>query len=460
MKKLLLIHPATRSASAGFAQSGAWHMPPLALGYVAALTPEHWDARIVDEYVEPVNTDEAADLVGITSYTANATRAYEISRQFRRRRIPVVMGGIHASMLPDEAAQHADAVVVGEAEPIWNKVVSDFEKGALQRKYFGELMPMENWPIPRRDLFSSKYQMDVIQTTRGCPFSCEFCSVTAFNHGQHRERPVEEVLREMETLKQDIVYIIDDNILGAGRAAEERLLTLFNAMIERTLIKPWCTQASINIADNERLLKYAQKSGCRAIYIGVESVLPENLKQMKKGVNLKVGIAGFRERIKRIHDHGIAVIGSFILGHDHDDVSTPGKILKFMDEARIDVFQISYLTPFPGTKLFERLSDEGRILYKNFPEDWDYCDSDNIMFVPRKISMVELVHGFDYIVRQRLQRPRIELQFLKTLVNTGSLVSAMIAYNLNKGAWTGLNPDKAIITAKESAHGACAPSAT
>lgn len=447
MKSLLLIHPSTRLGAAGFAQSSAWHMPPLALGYVAALTPERWEIRIVDEYVELLDLNASADLVGITSYSANATRAYEISARFRQRGIPVVMGGIHVSMCPDEAQQYCDCVVIGEAESVWPAVIRDFDNGCLAKRYTGERLPMVNWPVPRRDLFSDKYEMAVIQTSRGCPFGCEFCSVTAFNGREYRQRPVAEILDELEAIPQGLVYFVDDNILGFGHGAEERAVQLFKGMIDRKIKKIWATQTSMNIADNEEVLRYAQKSGCRAFYIGIESLHVDNLRQMRKGVNLKIGPARFGEVIRRIHRHGIAVIGSFIVGHDHDDVSTFSRMVDFMDTCGPDVFQLSYLTPFPGTALFKRIARDGRNLYADFPNAWDYCDTDNIMIRPQNMSIVALAHGFDYVVRQRLNGKAIIRQFFKTLIDTRSLVAALLSYNLNKGSWESLNPEKEILQA-------------
>ncbi len=444
MKKLLLIHPSTRSGAAGFAQGAAWHMPPLALGYIAALTPDNWDIKIVDEYVNLLDPDEQADLVGITSYTANATRAYHLASIFRKQGIPVVMGGIHASMCPDEASQYVDTVVTGEAEPVWNKLIADFEAGKLQTRYSGERRPLHNLPIPRRDLFSDTYDMDVITTSRGCPFGCEFCSVTAFNGREYRQRPINEVLDEMQTLKKDVIYIVDDNILGFGTEAKERAINLFDGIITRKIKKFWGTQASFNIADDDEILAHAYKSGCRLIYIGMESIVAENLKQMQKGLNFKIGIDGYKDRIRRIHKHGIAVIGSFVLGHDYDNISVAKQTLDFMNETNLDVFQLSYLTPLPGTKLYDRIRHEGRMIYDNFPDDWDYCDTDNIMIRPKNMSIVELVHGFDYIAQHRLSKAKIVWQSLKTLFNTRNLISTLLAYNMNKGSWEALNPEKEI----------------
>ncbi|MFH1878287.1 MAG: radical SAM protein [Candidatus Omnitrophota bacterium] len=441
MKKLLLIHPATITETAGWGETKSWGMPPLGLAYVAASTPDNWEVKILDEYTDKIDFGVKADIVGITSYTVNAPRAYQIAGEFRKRGITTVMGGIHASMMPEEALKHTDAVVVGEAEFIWEKVISDFENKRLKRKYTAERMPLNDLPIPRRDLFSDKYVMDVIQTTRGCPFNCEFCSVTSFNGAEYRQRPVNEVLDELETIKKKVVYFVDDNILGFGKSAEQRSMDLFRGMLERKINKIWITQTSINIADNPEILKYAYKSGCRFVFIGIESIIQDTLEEMKKAINLKKGIENLSKAIRRIQNSGIGVIGAFIVGNDHDDITVFRKTLDFINRAQLDVFQLSYLTPFPGTKLYGRMEREGRIFYDNFPGDWERCDMDQVMIRPKKMTIDELIRGYDYIIRQKITTPKILLQFLRTLVNTRDVITAVLGYNFNRDFQKYVVPD-------------------
>lgn len=440
MKKLLLIHPA--AATGGWGETRSWGMPPLSLAYVAALTPAGWDIKIVDEYVDKLELDEGADLVGITAYSVNATRAYYLAGEYKKRHIPTVMGGIHVSMMPDEAEKYADSVVIGEAEFVWGRVIEDFEKGALKKRYVAERKPLINMPIPRRDLFSPKYEMDVIQTTRGCPFNCEFCSVTSFNGSEYRRRPVEEVLDELETIEKKIVYFVDDNILGFDKDSEEMALKLFKGMIERKFNKIWVTQTSINIADRPEVLKYAYKSGLRFVFIGIESIIPDSLREMKKSINLKTGVENLAESIKRIRKSGIGVIGAFIVGNDHDDTSVFKKTADFINATNLDVFQLSYITPFPGTKLHSRLQHAGRIIYDNFPADWERCDMDQVMVRPTRMTVDDLVRGYDYIVRQRITTPKILFQCMKTLIDTRDIFTAILAYNFNKGFQQFAVPEK------------------
>ena len=442
MRKLLLVHPATITQTAGWGETKSWGMPPLGLGYVAALTPKGWHVKIADEYIEKIDLNENADLVGITTYSVNASRAYQLSEEFRRRGIRTVLGGIHVSMVPDEAEKYADAVVVGEAESVWGKVISDFESGNLQKKYVAERLPLNNLPIPRRDLFSLKYEMDVIQTTRGCPFSCEFCSVTAFNGAEYRRRPTEEVLNELETIKKKVVYFVDDNILGFDKASEEMAIRLFKGIIKRKLNKIWVTQSSVNIADRPEVLKYAYKSGCRFVFIGIESIIPDTLKEMKKAVNIKTGIENLGKAIKCIQKSGIGVIGAFIVGNDHDDTAVFKKTLDFINETGLDVFQLSYMTPFPGTRLSERLNRDNRIIYNNFPKDWERCDMDQVMIKPKNMTIDELVRGYDYIIRKKITTPKILFQCMKTLFNTRDIFTAILGYNFNKDFQKYVIPDR------------------
>ncbi len=289
-------------------------------------------------------------------------------------------------------------------------------------------------------MLSDKYELDIIQTTRGCPFNCEFCCVTAFNGSSYRQRPVEDVLNEISLIKTNVFHIIDDNILGFGKEAEQRAIRLFKGMIDRKFNKFWNSMASVNIADNEEVLRYAFKSGCRSLYIGFESINPDSLKEMRKGINLKAGISGFKTAINKIHRHGISINGGFIIGNDNDNPKIFRELNEFMKET--DNFAINFLTPHPGTRLFDRLKKEDRIIYNRYPNDWQRYTNEQIVIKPKNMSVDDLSHGYLYLVNKRFSRKAIYLQCLKTLIRTRNLKSALFSYFTNKRSWKDLIHDR------------------
>jgi radical SAM superfamily enzyme YgiQ (UPF0313 family) len=350
-RKLVLVNP-VNPARTGLTINRSSRFPPIGLGIVAALTPGHWDVALVDENWEPFAYREA-DLVGITAFTASANRAYEIAAAYQERSIPVVMGGIHASMCPDEALRFVDSVVVGEAETVWPQVMADVETGQLQPVYQGEWQDLVDAPRPRRDLFHPDYMFASVQTSRGCPMDCEFCSVTAFNGRRYRRRPPEEVLDELETIPQNMVFFVDDNIIGYGRESRDQALQLFRGMVERKLDKWWFCQASLNFADDEEILHWAGRAGCTMVFLGLEAEEVDALAKVNKRLNLNRGIETYAEAFRRIHRAGIAVLGAFIFGIDGDTPSKLRRRTSYMIRSGVDVMQTTFLTPLPGTRLFD-----------------------------------------------------------------------------------------------------------
>ncbi|MCJ7522528.1 MAG: B12-binding domain-containing radical SAM protein, partial [Dehalococcoidia bacterium] len=433
-KKLLLINPAD-SAKLNASAVRLFTLPPPSLAYLAALTPSDWDIKIIDENIEPI-TFEDADLVGITTMTSSAPRAYKISEQYRRKGIKTMMGGVHASMLSDEAIQFVDSVVIGEAESVWETLVHDFEKNELKQFYRGERISLEHLARPKNDLYSNRYRLKAsVQTARGCPMDCEFCSVTTFHGRTYRQRPAEEVLDEIEALDCKEFFFSDDNILGYGKDAEERAIQLFRGMVERGLNKRWVSQVGIDFANNPEVLKWAQIAGCSAVLIGFESINDESLEGMHKVRNLKMGVSNYKEVARRIHDHGIRIDGAFVFGSDGDRKDVFQRTMEFILDARIDAAQLTILTPLPGTRLYDRLRSEGRLLHTNYPHDWKHYDLFEAVFRPKHMSPDKLEEGVGRVYERVASRLTSLRRALDLLVHTGSLdwYGAVVTYLWNRG---------------------------
>ncbi|MFW6150596.1 MAG: B12-binding domain-containing radical SAM protein [Chloroflexota bacterium] len=428
--RLVLISPVDPT-HAGIAGSRPGRFPPLGLAMVAATTPPGWEIDLVDENVKPF-TYRDADLVGLTSFTATAPRAYQIASEYRRRGIPTVMGGIHASMVTDEALDYVDTVVRGEAEEVWPQVIADFEQGHMERVYQGKYAELPGMAWPRRDLISDGYLFATIQTSRGCPMDCEFCSVTAFNGHHFRQRPVSEVLDELESMPQEKVFFVDDNITGFGEAGERRAMELFQGMIDRRLNKQWWCQASIDFGHNEELLRLAAAAGCRMVLLGVEAEDAGALTELGKKLNLKAGVDGYGQLFRRINRHGIAVLGAFISGTDTDTRESIDRRHRYIARNNgINVMQVTFLTPLPGTRLFDRLKREDRLLYTNFPKDWSRYDFTEVLHRPRMIDRYDLMERGYSALKRMYSWPSILRKTFTTLLRTRSAVTATWVHRFN-----------------------------
>jgi radical SAM superfamily enzyme YgiQ (UPF0313 family) len=427
--KLLLINP-FNAYQEGVVIDPNTISPPLGLGIVAALTPDHWDIEIHDENFDPFVFKEA-DLVGFTALTSAVTRAYDLAAIYREKGIPTVLGGIHDSMLPDESLQYVDTVVVGEAESVWPDVIRDFEKSELKRMYKGELLSLEKLPVPRRDLFHPGYTQDNLQTTRGCPMKCEFCTVHQFNGSKYRERPIEDVLDEMETLKHDRVFIVDDNIIGYSKKSTERAIELFKGIIERGIKKDWVCQASLNFADNEEVLELASKAGCRLVLIGIESEKVDQLQETNKKLNLKIGTDEYGKIFSKIQLHGIAVLGAFIFGMDHDTKEDLYNRAEYIMNSNIDGIQATIMTPLPGTGLYKRLEKEGRIAYDRFPKDWERYFMMEPVHHPLTMKKDELMEAMNDIWSKLYDEKLMLKKLRESLKTTKNAKAAVWAYFAN-----------------------------
>jgi len=428
-KRLLLINPANTYRK-GYLLRRQSRQAPLALGVIASLTPADWKIRIIDENFRDHRFREA-DLVGITAVTASAFRAYEIAAEYRQRGIPVVMGGIHASSLPEEALQYVDSVVIGEAEGSWPQVIRDFEAGNLQRTYQAPLTDFRNTPVPRHDLFHPGYLFGSIQTSRGCPMNCDFCSVPWFNGYQYRLRDTESILAEIDTVRSPMLYFVDDNIIGYNSQAEEHALSLFEGMILKNLRKDWFAQASLNIGQKPEILKLAARSGCRMLLIGVEAETEAALASSNKKMNLKLGVDNYQKSFRALHKAGINVLGAFIYGMDTDTVQALRNRTRYIMSSSVDVIQASVMTPLPGTRLFERMKGEDRLLAHTFPRDWQHFHFSDVVFNPALMTAGELASETDRAYRQIENMCYLRRQFVRTWWNTRSLRTAVWAWNTN-----------------------------
>ena len=375
--RLYLVNPRNSLVSLVRVRENRWNRyrvwKPLGLLVVAGLTPAEWEVTILDENVRVPDYAAlpAPDLVGISAFTSQASRAYELAAQFRSRGVKVVMGGIHATMCRPEALQHVDSVVAGEAESVWGTVLEDFKRGRLRRSYDGKHADMADVPPARHDLLSKGYFFGAIQTTRGCPLDCTFCSVSAFNGRRYRYRPIANVIEELRSIREKWVLVVDDNLIGTNRAHVARAKELFRAIIQANLGKNWIAQATVNMADDEELLELAVRAGCRGVFIGFESPTAQGLAEVGKKFNYMNG-RDFTESVRRIKRHGILVVGSFIIGLDSDEAGIGTRIATTARRYGLDILNALFLTPLPGTRLWERMKSARRIAADDFPEDWKF----------------------------------------------------------------------------------------
>jgi radical SAM superfamily enzyme YgiQ (UPF0313 family) len=438
MKKLLLINPVKRKS--GYLLSRFSTYAPLGLSYVAAATPSNWEVKIADENFEQF-VFEPADLVGITAFTSSINRAYEIAHEYRKKKIKVIMGGIHASMFSDEVLQFTDSVVIGEVEGIWETVLKDFENNRLQSKYSGPQIDLARHSIkPRRELLNPDYAWNSVQTSRGCPFNCDFCSVSRYLGKQYRQRLAQDVLEELAEIKGQLIAFVDDNLIGVSSDSKNRARELFKGMIRLGLSKKWSMQTSINAADDESLLELAAESGCLFAFIGFEAISENVLKGMQKGINLKLGIENYERVIKTFHKYGIAVFGAFILGNDFESPGYYKQLADFLVRSGIDMVQISLLTPLPGTKLMENLQKEGRLIYQNFPQDWDKYRFSYMVHRPNGIDAETIYTGNNYIKHRLYSFPTYQIRILRSLLSLKNKNSFYATQKFNvslKKAWQG-----------------------
>ena len=428
-RKLLLINP-NSSFKRGIYHSSDYSVPPMNLGVIAALTPSHWDIEILDENFEDFRFIDA-DFIGLTSFTSSSNRAYEIADIYRKAGIPTVMGGIHASMVPEEAGQYVDVVVVGEAESIWGSVISDFENNELKSFYKGTLEPLYNSPPPAIHLYNPDTGLGSLQTTRGCPMNCDFCSVHTFNGRKYRYRPVEDIVKEFVRIHQERLYIIDDDFYGYGKKHADRAKEICKGFINSGVKKQWYTFTSMNLANDPEALDLMFQAGCRLVLLGIESEITEQLVASNKTTNLKVGVENYEKVYHTFHNAGIAVLGSFIYGLDTDTKDTIRKRTDYFINSSIDCIQPGMLTPLPGTGVYNKLKKEGRILKCDFPKDWERYTFFNNVIQPINMSHEEFTELMKEEWKRMFDLKVLKRKYLRTLKATKNPAAAGWALSTN-----------------------------
>lgn len=407
--KLTLVHPCIGRV-AGQRYIRSWQMEPLAPAVLAALTPDDVEVQFFDDRMEVIDYDAPTDLVALSVETYTAMRSYQIASEFRRRGVPVVMGGFHPTLMPEEVAQYADAVVVGEAEQVWGQVLEDFRKGQLQPRYGSAQRPQLGGVFPDRKIFEGKsyLPLGLIEAGRGCHLRCEFCAIQSYFNSTQTRRPVNDILTEIKGIKKPLIFFVDDNITSNMKQAKE----FFRALIPLNI--RWVSQASINAAHDEEFLELIKASGCQGLLIGFESLNPSNLARMNKRFNTMKG--GFEQALANLRKHGIRLYVTFILGYEGDDESTMRTTLEFAKRHQFYMVAFNHLTPFPGTPLYSRMEKEGRLLYDKWWMDPRY----RYGMVPFRTSGLE---------PERMQELCVEAR--RDFYSVGSIVSRSLDFQVN-----------------------------
>ena len=371
----------------------SWLMEPLAIGVLSALTPEGHDRVFYDDRLEAIPYDEPTDLAAINVETYTARRAYQVAAEYRRRGVPVVMGGFHATLVPDEVADHADAVVVGEAEELWPRLLDDVAAGRLQRRYESDRRPALGGVMPDRAIYADKPYVDLtlVETARGCRYTCEFCSISSFYRHSYSARPVADVIADVRGLGRRNVFFVDDNICVDRVRTRELLEALVPLRIR------WIGQVSLDVARDDELLALMRASGCIGVLIGFESLDPASLARMGKGVN-RDGV-DYDSALDRLRRHGLAVYATFVFGYDADTATSFERTLRFALRHRFFFMAFNHLVPFPGTPLYERLGAAGRLRYEAWWLSPEYRFGD-VAFHPTHFSP-ERLSAACYAFRRR-----------------------------------------------------------
>lgn len=437
-KKLALINVVDkRTACDDFfvATNGLPGFQPISLGIIAALTPVDWEIELTDENFEDF-TDTDAELVGISAYSTSINRAIEISEKLRKKGIKTIIGGKHACLYPDELVGYFDSVLEGEAESVWATIILDFENKSLKKTYTGEFIDLANYTRPRRDIFDKyNYEIATIQFSRGCVNNCHFCGVPVLYKHSYRQRTIQDVITELNEIKQKYVFFIDDTIY-CDSVSNKTIKELFVAITQNKINKHIIAAASINIYEDDEFLRLARKAGVKVLYIGFESENISDLKNVNKRMNYTSSSLQYAEAIKKIHSHKMAIMGGFISGFEND---TPETIIargKYILNSDIDASTLTILSPLAKTPLFEKLKSENLLLHTNFPHDWIYYNACNYT-IDYKNDRIEIMQAFYNSSLKLVDCKTIRNKFIKTLIKTRSYATAKTALVLVKNFHVG-----------------------
>ena len=410
-QRLLLVYPATEAL--GWVRH--FQLPPLGLKQVAAATPAEWEVVLADERQEEIPYGDPFDVVGITAMTHQAKSAYEIADRFRAAGVPVVLGGMHPTVLPDEALLHADAVVVGEGEPVWPGLLDDLLAGRLAAVYRAPIPAREELviPWPRRDLFAGKRYLttQTLQASRGCPYDCPFCTTTNYFGQLFRYRKAEDVLSELCGFTEKLTVFLDDNLLGNPA----RAIPILERMADLDL--RWGGQTGLRFAEDPALVRLVARSGCIGLFVGIESVSGPNAALAKSRSR-----STQKELIRRVQEAGIIVEASFVFGFDDHDESVFEKTLRYVSDLAPSIPTFHILTPYPGTTLFRQFEAEGRIVHR----DWNRYNHSEVVFRPKLMSPERLYRGWVEAREEAYRWPSI----LSRVLHNPNPLLTNLAYNL------------------------------
>ena len=417
MPKLLLI-TASSPEIRRVRRARVLNFQQITMPYLAARVPPDWDVIHVDEEAEEIDWNLDADVVGITFHTPSAFHAYDIATRFRSRGICVVMGGPHVTLLPEEAGQYADVIFIGEAEGLWEEFLKTFEAGSYLRVYQQTtLPPLVNIPMARKELFHRRdHTSGVLFATRGCSSQCDFCAVAVMYRHSPRRRPIAEVAAEYASFKGKVIIFWDDNITGDMEYAKE----LFRAIAPYR--KWWSSQASIHAGRDDEFLEAAAHSGCKQLFLGLESISQQSMIGVNKGFNR---VEDYFKIIERIHSHGIAIQAGIVFGFDYDTPEIFKDTVDYLEIAGVQNATFNILTPFPGTSIFRKMEAEGRILTR----DWrKYNGRDDVVFQPKRMSGEELLAGFKYANERFYSLPSIAKRLSRSSVQLWWTLPLNLAY--------------------------------